>query len=104
MQKPGNPFDWVEIIPPESENDPPRYRICFSPFFFIAYDTADEYFETAGTYKRNWEDWEGSHSDSGKMGEHDGQGAPSEAEQAWYDRIYNTPETSFAEGDLTYSG
>ncbi|HPF19771.1 MAG TPA: hypothetical protein PLC88_00365, partial [Syntrophomonas sp.] len=99
-----NPFDWVEIIPPESENDPPRYRICFSPFFFIAYDTADEYFETAGTYKRNWEDWEGSHSDSGKMGEHDGQGAPSEAEQAWYDRIYNTPETSFAEGDLTYSG
>ena len=98
-----NPIDWLEIIPPQSENDPPRYRLCFSPFFFIAYDTADEYFETEGTYQRHWTDWDGSHSESGELSDHAGHGAPSQAEQAWYDRIYNTEEGSIAEGDLTYS-
>ena len=53
-----NPIPWLEIIPPESDNEPIRYRICLEPFFFIDYDTADEYFETTGTIHSNWTDWE----------------------------------------------
>ena len=99
-----NPIWSLVIIPPESENDPPRYRISLEPFFFITYDTADEYFETTGTYKVSGSNWEGSYSDSGDLGDHAGQGAPSQAEQAWYDKMYNTPEGTLAEGDLTYAG
>lgn len=97
-----NPIGWLVIIPPASENDLPRYRISLEPFFFITYDTADEYFETTGTIERHWEDWEGSHSESEQLGDHAGHNAPGQAEQAWYDKMYNTPEGTIAEGDLNY--
>jgi len=97
------PISRLEIIPPESKDDQTRYRICFDPFFFIDYDTADEYFETTGTYSISWSDWEGSHTESGELGNHAGHNAPSLANQAWHDRLDKSPDGSCAEGDLSYS-
>ncbi|ABI67515.1 Ig-like domain-containing protein [Syntrophomonas wolfei] len=99
-----NPIPWLEIIPPESDNEPIRYRICLEPFFFIDYDTADEYFETTGTIHSNWTDWEGSHSETGELGNHAGGITPSLANQAWYDRVETNLDGSCAKGELTYSG
>ena len=39
-----------EIIPPESDNEPVRYRMWFEPFFFIEYDTLGDYIDVSGEY------------------------------------------------------
>ena len=95
-----NPIEWLELIPPQSENEPLRYRICLEPFFFIDYD---EYFETTGTYKINGTDWDGSYSESGELGNYVGHNAPSLANQAWYDRVETHPDGGVARGELTFS-
>ena len=98
-----NPIDWFKLILPQSEKEPLRYQMCLEPFFFIDYDTADEYFETSGTYQSIWNDWEGGGSRSGELGNHAGYNAPSLANQAWHDRIETHPDGSLHRSELTFS-
>lgn len=80
-----------EIIPPESDNDPVRYRMFFEPFYFIQHDTLSDYIDVSGEYQSNYSNFEGNHSESETLVNMGAHGAANIAEQVWYDRIENHP-------------
>ena len=94
---------WFEIIPPESDNDPVRYRMRFEPFFFIQHDSLGYYIDVSGEYRSTNGDFEGSHSESGELVNPGAQGAVDLADQVWYDRMEHHPSGSLIEGELEFS-
>lgn len=93
---------WFEIIPPESDNEPVRYRMDFNPFFFIEYDTLSEYIDVSGSYHSTWKDFQGSHSESEELVNMLASGAADIAGQVWNHRVENDPLGSSIEGELTF--
>ncbi|NLK50835.1 MAG: Ig-like domain-containing protein [Syntrophomonadaceae bacterium] len=81
-----SPIQELKLILPQSENEPLRYEIYWNPFFFIDYDSPDDYFDTTSdTY-------------GDVSGHHNG---PSLAYQAWYDWGETHPDGGG--GELTFS-
>jgi hypothetical protein len=92
-----------EIIPPESDNEPVRYRMWFEPFFFIEYDTLGDYIDVSGEYHSAYQNFDGTDTKSETLSDMSAYGAVDLAEQVWYDRMYNHPSGSAIEGELTFS-
>ncbi|NLK51852.1 MAG: hypothetical protein GX295_05350 [Syntrophomonadaceae bacterium] len=94
---------WFVIIDPESDKEPVRYQMLFEPFFFIQHDTLSDYIDASGQYQTKWQNFEGSHSESGELMDAPCRGSLHIAGNVWFHRQLNHPSGGVIEGELEFS-